>query len=598
MRFACKIQPTVQYSQAVSLSPRLYNQSTYRLLCRRSPSVSIFHAQENIAWLSVSQSAARRFSAKTSLRAEPTIFALSTPPGKAAIAVIRISGPVSIKIYHKLCPGTPAPKPRYATVRTLYHPHSTSEVLDSEALVLFFPGPRTATGEDVLELHVHGGTAVVKSVLAAIPLASTYGNDKPDPYIIRYAEPGEFTRRAFYNNRLDLTQVEALGDTLSAETEQQRRLAVKGTSDVLAQRYEAWRQQLLHARGELEALIDFAEDQHFDESPAALMTSVSQQVRSLQSQVEAAIENASRGELLRRGISIALLGAPNAGKSSLLNLVVGRDAAIVSEEEGTTRDVIDIGVDIGGFYCRFGDLAGLRTEPISPNAQIGRVEQEGMKRAKERALVADVVIVLIPIQRVSIEDGVLRSHFEINSEISETLRRRNAEKQSIVYAINKVDLIGSTENFACMQALLQQKISDGQLPPSLLPIMAISCTSTQIQCEQSSGLQILLDNLVGLFKDMTATSDLESAAWESSLGATERQRLLLQQCSDDLQTFLDQAEHDSTTQQLNDESVDIVLAAESLRSAADNLAKITGKGEVANIEEVLGVVFEKFCVGK
>ncbi|KAI4186470.1 MAG: hypothetical protein L6R41_003459 [Letrouitia leprolyta] len=437
-----------------------------------------------------------------------------------------------------------------------------------------------------------------QSVLAAIPLASTYGKDKPDPRIIRYAEPGEFTRRAFYNGRLDLTQVEALGDTLSAETEQQRRLAVKGSSDVLAQKYEAWRQQLLYSRGELEALIDFAEDQHFEESPAALMKSVSRQVRSLQTQVRAAIQNASRGELLRRGIGIALLGAPNAGKSSLLNRIVGRDAAIVSEEAGTTRDVIEIGVDIGGFYCRLGDLAGLRTKMTKSSVDISRVEQEGMKRAKERALVADVVIVLIPIQRVPVENGTLYTQLELNSAISDTLRQCNLKQQTVVYAINKIDLIGSIENVACMRALLQQKISDNYLPPSPLPIMTISCTSAQSQFGGSDGLSDLLDSLVIFFKEMTATSDLESSAWESSLGATERQRLLLLQCSDDLQTFLDQAEQDLIDPKLDNENVDIVLVAESLRSAADNLAKITGKGEVANVEEVLGVVFEKFCVGK
>ncbi|KAL9028351.1 MAG: hypothetical protein Q9196_003269 [Gyalolechia fulgens] len=594
MKLICRIHSRTTYLQAVPLSSGIYKQSSTTLLKRRFTNLQSRPSQRKDTRISASDVGARRLSASTSPRVEPTIFALSTAPGKSAIAIIRISGPASVKIYHNLCPRTPAPKPRHATVRTLYHPHEASEVLDSEALVLFFPGPQTATGEDVLELHVHGGTAVVRSVLHAIPLAAPYENDKPDPRIIRYAEPGEFTRRAFYNNRLDLTQVEALGDTLSAETEQQRRLAVNGASDVLAKRYEAWRQQLLYARGELEALIDFSEDQHFEDSPAALVTSVSGQVRRLQTQVKAAIENASRGELLRRGISIALLGAPNAGKSSLLNRIVGREAAIVSEEEGTTRDVVEIGVDIGGFYCRFGDSAGLRTKSAPPNVEIGRIEQEGMKRAKERALVADIVLVLIPVQRISGEDGTLRSHLEINSEILASLRQCNLAKQSVVYTINKMDLIGSTESVALMQGLLQQKILDHGLPPSPLPINACSCTSAQYQARDANGLQNLLDSLIVLFKAKTATSGLDSAAWESSLGATERQRLLLQHCSDDLQTFLDQVEQGPIGQQLDSESVDIVLAAESLRSAADNLAKITGKGEAANVEEVLGVVFEKY----
>ncbi|KAL8834764.1 MAG: hypothetical protein Q9170_003613 [Blastenia crenularia] len=483
-------------------------------------------------------------------------------------------------------------KPRHAAIRTLYQPHKAGEILDSKALVLFFPAPHTVTGEDLLELHVHGGIAVVRGILAAIPSAATSERSDPDSRVIRYAEPGEFTRRAFYNDRLDLTQVEALGDTLSAETEQQRRLAVKGASNVLSQRYEAWRQQLLYARGELEALIDFAEDQHFDESPNALIASVTNQVLYLQAQVQAAIKNSSRGELLRRGISIALLGAPNAGKSSLLNCIVGREAAIVSEEAGTTRDVIEIGVDIGGFYSRFEDLAGLRRKSAVANIEVGSIEQEGMRRAKERALVADVVVVLVPIERVRSDDGGSRSHLEINSEVAATLEQCDLKRQSVVYVVNKVDLIGSTEDLPTLQALLQQKISDDNLPPSPLPIMAVSCASAQRQYRDPDCLQHFLKGLTGLFQTLTATSGPDPAAWESSLGATERQRLLLEQCSNDLQIYLDQARQESISPKSDDESVDIVLAAESLRSAADCLAKITGKGEAANVEEVLGVVFE------
>lgn len=462
-------------------------------------------------------------------------------------------------------------------------------------MILYFPAPKTATGEDVLELHVHGGPAVVRSILGAIPLAATIENAEPILGVVRYAEPGEFTRRAFYNNRLDLTQIEALGDTLSAETEQQRRIAVRGTSNIVSKKYEAWRQQLLYARGELEALIDFSEDQHFDESPAALVASVTEQVLDLHSQVKVAIENAFRGELLRKGISIALLGAPNAGKSSLLNGIVGREAAIVSEEEGTTRDVIDIGVDIGGFYCRFGDLAGLRTKPAGSDVCIGRVEEEGIRRAKERALIADVIIVLIPIQRVRTADGVWHSTLEIIDEVAATLKRCNKEKQAVVYAINKTDLISSTEDVPALRDLLKQKISDEDLPPSQLPVMTVSCMSTQYRGLHQHGIQPLLGGLLDLFQEMVATPRQDPASWESSLGATERQRLLLQQCSNELQVYLDQVGSHSISQELPDQTADVVLAAESLRSAADCLAKVTGKGHVANVEEVLGVVFEKYA---
>ena len=332
---------------------------------------------------------------------EPTIYALSTAPGRAAIAIIRISGPACMSVYRALCPHKLPPKPRYATLRTLFDPSVSlsddqdEHILDSSALIFYFPAPDTATGEDILELHIHGGTAVVKAVLAAVPKTIP----KNARQIIRYAEPGEFARRAFYNNRLDLLQVEALSDTLAADTEQQRRLAVRGSSNVLAERYEAWRQKLLNARGELEALIDFSEDQHFDESPAKLCASVAKQVQQLKLQLQANIENAARGELLRDGINIALIGAPNAGKSSLLNRIAGREAAIVSSEAGTTRDVVDVNVDIGGFYCRFGDLAGLRKQTqTSDRHQVGEIEREGIRRAKERALKADVIVVVLAVE--------------------------------------------------------------------------------------------------------------------------------------------------------------------------------------------------------
>lgn len=453
-----------------------------------------------------------------------------------------------------------------------------------------FPAPHTATGEDILELHTHGGNAVVKSVLSAIPLAAESNSIRLN---IRYAEPGEFTRRAFYNNRLDLTQVEALGDILTAETEQQRRIAVKGSSNVLARQYESWREQLLYARGELEALIDFSEDQHFDESPSRLIESVTKQIVHLKAKLQASIENASRGELLRNGIAIALVGAPNAGKSSLLNCIVGREAAIVSNEAGTTRDVIDVAVDIGGFYCKFADLAGLREQFPNQEVTIGSIEQEGMRRARERALVADVVVAVLSIEPPCNEDGPGISTVNVNPEVAATLRLCDIEKQAVVYVINKIDLLKPNEHMQTLHGLLEKKISDGDLPPSPLPISAIACITDQHPRRSSDGVQHLLKSLSVLFRDLTATPGVDSAAWESSLGATERQSLLLEQCLNDVQTFLDQAHRDPIDEELETESVDLVLAAESLRSAANALSRMTGAGEAANVEEVLGVVFEK-----
>ncbi|EAU33443.1 conserved hypothetical protein [Aspergillus terreus NIH2624] len=344
-----------------------------------------------------------------------------------------------------LCPKGSFPRPRVAAVRALYDPTtppSSNSVLDSGALVLYFPGPKTVTGEDVLEFHLHGGPAIVKSVLTAISRTNR------DECLVRYAEPGEFTRRAFLNNRLDLPQIEALGDTLTADTEQQRRLAVRGASDALSKRYEQWRQQLLYARGELEALIDFAEDQHFDESSDELVHSVASQVQALRVQIELHIQNASKGELLRHGIKVALLGAPNAGKSSLLNRIVGKEAAIVSTEEGTTRDIVDVGVDLSGWYCKLGDMAGIRSEAGNGAGEgpvvIGAVEKEGIRRAKARALESDVVIAVI-----SLEEGVGGEPYRLSvePEVVDAVNDCVEAGKCIVIAINKCDrLPASTQD--------------------------------------------------------------------------------------------------------------------------------------------------------
>ena len=515
----------------------------------------------------------------------------------------------------------PAPKPRYASVRTLYEQKSSSsewQVLDTAALVLYFPAPQTVTGEDLLELHVHGGPAVVRAVLAAISrVHSTRAGSAP---IIRYAEPGEFTRRAFYNNRLDLTQIEALGDTLSAETEQQRRLAVNGTNNILSKRYDAWRQQLLYARGELEALIDFSEDQHFEESPAKLVSSVAKQVLYLRDQIDGSIKNATRGELLRNGIKIALLGAPNAGKSSLLNRIVGREAAIVSKEAGTTRDVVEINVDIGGFFCKFDDLAGLRKDLTIGRSggeglnftPIGEVEQEGIRRAKQRVTDADVVLIVLSVEKSTTfpRDLIVR----VDPEITDTIKKCDLSRQKVIIAINKIDLFEEERKLDSTRLdYLNACAAFGQVDPRLYPFpqFRISCKEALNQAglkddpnmsTDPGGIQALLDGLVSVFRSMTSATDLgtgsmaPNALWEESLGASERQRLLLVQCYNRLGEFLRgvaYSPHHAEPCRKDVEDIDIVLAAENLRGAADCLAKITGRGEAGDVEEVLGIVFEK-----
>ncbi|KAH7032772.1 tRNA modification GTPase trmE [Microdochium trichocladiopsis] len=548
-----------------------------------------------------------------------TIYALSTAAGKAGIAVIRVSGPACRQIYHALCPDKVFPKPRYAAVRTLYQPGSLElEVLDSEALVLYFPSPRTVTGEDVLELHIHGGSATVKAVLAAISTCNSAprrgsGNDTQILHgDIRYAEPGEFTRRAFLNDRLDLAQVEALSETLSAETEQQRRAAVRGNSGALGRTYDGWRLQLLQARAEMEALIDFSEDQHFDESPAALAANVTAQVRQMLASIDMHEQAGQRGELLRSGIKIALLGPPNVGKSSLMNQLVGREASIVSGESGTTRDIIEANLDIRGYLCTFADTAGFRSaRSLSAlNTPIGAVEEEGIRRARAKALDSDVIIVLASVEPVlGTESAAATATYEIQYD-RETLALAAQCGQCLV-VVNKRDSV-SQEHLDELVSRFQQDVLS-QIPglESSTPLL-ISCneaissqvspTSVATTRDTSSrthnlpdpgGITSLADTLVSSFSSMTSLpKDLQDLH-----GVTERQRQLLKQCRTHLLDYLNNVDGTPAAQATGDD-IDITMAAEQLRYAANCLGRITGRGEAGDVEEILGVIFEKFCVGK
>jgi tRNA modification GTPase len=499
------------------------------------------------------------------------------------------------------------PPPRTAVLRKLYNTSvsvTSPQLLDSGALILYLPAPNTVTGEDVLELHTHGGPAIVKAVLGAIPTSSRAESTNPGHRSIRFAEPGEFTKRAFYNNRLDLTQIEALGDSLSAETEQQRRLAVHGTQNDLGARYERWRQQLLYARGELEALIDFSEDQHFDEPPEDFLSTVSEQISRLRSELTLHIQNASKGELLRSGISIALLGAPNAGKSSLLNRIVGREAAIVSSEEGTTRDIIDVSVDIGGWLCRLGDMAGLRSEAISPvrpavRSRIGHIEKEGMKRAKARALASDVVVVLLSLEE---SDTSTEASLHVDEELIDAARQCEKLGKPMILAINKIDnlntgisgkarldIYGRLANFF-------PKIAKEQI----FLISCLEASDQEIRATDPGNIQNFLKGLTSFFATLTSASSpneesFDKSYWEQSLSVSHRQSEYLKQCLQHLEDFASQANSPVHVDGHEDHvsEIDIVAAAEHLRFAADCLAKITGKGEAGDVEDLLGVVFEK-----
>ncbi|KAH6686183.1 tRNA modification GTPase trmE [Plectosphaerella plurivora] len=538
--------------------------------------------------------------------ADDTIYALSTAQGRAGIAVIRISGPRCLDVYRGLCPAKAVPRGRHATVRTLLNPHVAdgSDVLDSHAIVLYFPGPNTVTGEDVLELHVHGGQATVKAILAAIPRCAgplpEHDRDAPgvNDGLIRYAEPGEFTRRAFLNDRLDLAQVESLGDTLAADTEQQRRAAVRGNSGALGRTYDGWRSRLLLARGEIEALIDFSEDQHFDESPTELLHNVSTLVRDMLRDIKRHEAASTRTELLRSGIQIALVGPPNAGKSSLMNLVVGREASIVSTEAGTTRDIVEVSLDIRGYLCSFADTAGFRSRTSSPLAadggpggeiHIGMVEEEGIRRAKQKALDSDIVVVLASVEAAP--GGGLRIGYD-----EETLHLA-AQAQSSLLVVNKRDAVDA-DVFA--RLLDQFKAEVARRVPDLAghEIIPVSCkeaaqptsSSPSSRAAQDTvdpgSIHTFIDRLAASFEGMTSLPpDMQDL-----LGVTERQRQLLERCRLWLEEYMVTALADDLSAT---EDPDIVLAAEHLRFAAECLAKITGRGDSGDVEDVLGVIFEK-----
>ncbi|PUU79202.1 GTP-binding protein TrmE N-terminus-domain-containing protein [Tuber borchii] len=507
-----------------------------------------------------------------------TIYALATASGRAAIAVVRVSGPACLNVYSSLCPSHQLPAPRKASLRTLYHPNSLKEeVLDPGALVLFFPAPNSHTGEDVLELHLHGGRAIICAVLSSISTLST-------PRLpIRPAGPGEFTRRAFANNRLSLPQIEALGDILSAETEQQRKLSVQATTSGLSRKYEQWRQMLLSARGELEAIIDFSEDQQFDTAPAEMCSNVVSLVQELKPMLQLHVGDAVRGELLRSGISLAIVGAPNAGKSSLLNRVVGREAAIVSKEAGTTRDVVDLSVDIGGYMVLLADTAGLRKAKLA-----GGIEKEGMRRAKKRVQDSHVVIVVLSIETKNGSNGSSTPYLSMPSEVLEVLREAQGQHKQVLIAINKTDLLRLPPSQTLPECFLNQIALHAPTFPRTY-IHGITCTHPS----PSDGIRPLLTTLTQVFAQMTATAaGSDASPLGDAIGATDRQRRLLEECISYLDAFLDRIAGEKG-------EADVVIAAEELRFAAGCLAQITGKGEGSgDVEEVLGVIFERFCVGK
>jgi tRNA modification GTPase len=304
---------------------------------------------------------------------QKTIFALATAPGKSGVAIIRISGPEALNC---LIPLTkkPLPEARKAILRDIINP-ITNQLID-QAVILTFAAPNSFTGEDIVELQIHGSRAVINILLKVLAGFNNF----------RMAEPGEFAKRAFLNGRMDLTAAEGLADLIEAETLVQQQQAIRQVQGELAGLYDSWKAKLIHALALLEAYIDFPEE----DIPANVIDEVNNIVAYMQDSLALHLNDSARGEIIRRGIYVTILGAPNVGKSSLLNYLAKRDVAIVSSTAGTTRDIIEVNLDLGGYPVTIADTAGIRESEDA-------IEQEGVSRALSKAGNADIKVIMLAV---------------------------------------------------------------------------------------------------------------------------------------------------------------------------------------------------------
>ncbi len=451
-----------------------------------------------------------------------TIFALSSGRPPAAIAVVRISGPKAGFALEQLAGRLP--KPRQAALARVRDPAS-GEAID-EALALWFPAPRSETGEDVAELQLHGGHAVIAAVLDVLGWIDG----------CRLAEPGEFARRAFENGRLDLTAVEGLADLIAAETPAQRRQAFRQLKGLIGDRAEAWRQRLIEALALVEARIDFSDEADVPEDLIGPALHAAQQLRD---EIAAILTDGRRGERLREGLVVAIAGPPNAGKSTLLNRLARREAAIVSPYAGTTRDVIEVHLDLNGYPVTLLDTAGIRdsSEPI---------EQEGIRRARERAATADLVL------WVTDASAAGRTAQDAPKELN----------GAVLWRIeNKIDLAASAPHGA-------DRAVDRNENQFMFSVSA----------SRGEGLEPLVAAL-GNFAQKFLSGG------ESAIVTRTRHRRALE----DTVAALDRA------LSLGGQADDEELIAEELRAAAMTLGRLTGR---VDVEDILDVIFRDFCIGK
>ena len=442
-----------------------------------------------------------------------TIYALSSGPGISGIAVIRVSGKNTAEVIKKLT-GSKLPPPRVATLKK-FNKNGKKELID-EGVILWFPGPNSYTGEDLAEFHVHGSRAVIKAMHSAI---SKINN-------CRLAEPGEFTKRAFQNGRINLLKAESIADLISAETEIQRKQALKIMSGKSSDQFNLWREQLLKILSHVEAKIDFPDEN----LPKNIINAIRKTSNNILIEIKKTLNDQKVGERIREGFRIAIVGPTNSGKSSLLNYLSKRDVAIVSEIAGTTRDVIETHLNLDGYPVVVSDTAGIRDSK-------NEIEKMGIKIALNRAEDADLKLVIVSAKNVNFT-GVLKG-----------LLTKNA-----VLVVNKSDL---------MKGKFNSKFKKYE--------------HVLISIKKDSNLNKLILKIKSKLKNKFTTA-------EDILITRERHRQNLINCVHHLEKF----EKKKSAQNFD-------KAAEDLRLATRHLGMIVGK---VDVEELLGSIFNDFCIGK
>jgi len=442
-----------------------------------------------------------------------TIYALSTASGVSGIAVIRVSGKKTAEVIKKLT-GLKLPRPRVATLRK-FNKNGEKKLID-EGVILWFPAPNSYTGEDLAEFHVHGSRAVINAMHLAISKIKN----------CRLAEPGEFTKRAFQNGRINLLKAESIADLISSETEIQRKQALKIMSGKSSDRFNSWRDNLLKALSYIEAKIDFPDE----DLPKNIINKIQKTSSDVLKEIKKVLNDQKVGERIREGFKIAILGPPNSGKSSLLNYLSKRDVAIVSEVAGTTRDVIETHLNLDGYPVIVSDTAGIRSSK-------NEIEKKGIKIALKRAEDADLKLVIVSAKNVDFTSVL-----------------KNLMKKNAILVVNKSDLV---------KGKLNSKFK--KYAPVLISI------------KKNSNLNKLILKIKSKLKNKFTTN-------EDILITRERHRQNLINCVQHLEQF-----------QKKKSDLDFDKAAEDLRLATRHLGMIVGK---VDVEELLGSIFNDFCIGK